>query len=492
MNILMFVPIGLTMPNAICGLNKHCVRSTITICCLFSLCIELCQYVFGLGRCEIDDIIMNTIGAVLGITSFLLYRWIKSRIGILMEIDMNKLSGNLFYGLYTCRLISSVINDTEPPALPENMSLDSLYAYQLTQDVISIAYAALERLDPSLNLQEYSMDNKRCILREARFDIAGQELYGSLEKAAIPFLPLKGAILKDLYPKPYHRYFTDFDIYVGDEFDRAEKVLLELGYEKLVDTDHNDVSYVKKPSLHIELHKDLFPDDYTFKGYFDSPYEHTKIKEGYKYYHLYYDDDFFIHVLCHLYKHFTFGGCGLKQFLDIYVMTKELPLNMEYIHTELRSIGLDGFLNTVLRLNAFFFDGDKPDNDLIEIAEYVFNAGTFGNEDNRMALDYVKENGEKPVTLWGQIKFFVERWQLKFPNMKRQYTILDKAPVLLPFCYIHKAFRAVFFRRTVVKQQIDDMNKLNSGFSEHIDYINHILEISGAKAEIIKESKKNG
>ena len=134
---------------------------------------------------------------------------------------MKSLSPFFWYGLYTCRLISSVINGTEPPALPENMSLDSLYAYQLSQDVISIAYAALERLGPSLNLEEYLMDNKKCILREARFDIAGQELYSRLDKAGIPFLPLKGAILKSLYPMPYHRYFTDIDIYVGDKFDKA-------------------------------------------------------------------------------------------------------------------------------------------------------------------------------------------------------------------------------------------------------------------------------
>ena len=103
-----------------------------------------------------------------------------------------------------------------------------------------------------------------------------------------------------------------------------------------------------------------------------------------------------------------------------------------------------------------------------------------------MALDYTKENGEKPETLWGQVKFFVERWQLKFPNMKLQYPILNKAPIVLPFCYIHKAFRAVFFRRAVVKQQIDDINKLNDGFSEHINYIHHIMDISGARAGITK------
>lgn len=395
---------------------------------------------------------------------------------------MQTLSSNFIYGLYTCRLISSVINNTEPPALPENMSIDSLYVYQLTQDVISISYAALARLDVALDLSEYIMDNKRCILREARFDIAGQELFKSLDNTGIPFLTLKGAILKNLYPMPYHRYFTDIDIYVGDEFDKAEKVLLELGYEKLVDTDHNDVSYVKKPSLHIELHKELFPDDYTFEGYFDEPYKRTRIKEGYKYYHVFNDDDFFIHVLCHLYKHFTFGGCGLKMYLDIYVMLKKMSLDMDYIRSELRSLRLEGFLNTTLKLTAFLFDGEKPDDELIEIAEYVFNNSTFGNADNRLVLDYDKGHGEKRTT-WGNIKYFADRWQLKYSQMKQRYKFLKYLPFLLPFCYIHRFFAALIFRRNVIKTSFDDVGKMNSEFS---NYINHIMEISGAKSGITK------
>lgn len=205
---------------------------------------------------------------------------------------MQTYSKNVFLGLYTCRLISSVINDTEPPSLPENISLEELYAYQSAQDVTNISYVALERMNSSLNLKDYSLDNKKCIFREAHFDIAVQELYASLEKSAISFLPLKGAILKHLYPKPYLRYFTDVDIYVGEDFDKAEMLLLSLGYERLVNTDHNDVSYVKRPSVHIELHRELFPDDYSFEGYFDDPYKHTKLKDGFKYYHLFYDDDF--------------------------------------------------------------------------------------------------------------------------------------------------------------------------------------------------------
>ena len=56
---------------------------------------------------------------------------------------------------------------------------------------------------------------------------------------------------------------------------------------------------------------------------------------------------------------------------------------MDYIRSELRSLRLEGFLNTTLKLTAFLFDGEKPDDELIEIAEYVFNNSTFGNQQFR-------------------------------------------------------------------------------------------------------------
>lgn len=313
------------------------------------------------------------------------------------------------YGIYTCRLLSSVLNDTEPVAMLEGMTLKGLYAYQKEQDVTNMSYVALQKLGFSAEqLKEFQDDYKLNVLREARFELGAQQVFEAFEKAEIPFLPLKGAILKNYYPNPALRTFTDIDIYVGKELEKSHNVMLGLGYEKNSDCDLNDVPYVKKPSLHIELHKNLFPDDYDFDGYFDEPFKHTDLKDGYKYYYLYRTDDFFIYVLCHLYKHFTFGGCGLRQYLDIYVMTQKMQLDMDYIRSELKSLGMEGFLNTTLKLNRFFFDGEKPDDELIEIAEFVFNNSTFGNADNRLVLDYEKGHGEKR-TFWGNIKYFMER-----------------------------------------------------------------------------------
>ena len=393
---------------------------------------------------------------------------------------MKKLSDNFIYGIYSCRLLSSVLNGAEPVAMPEGMTLEGLYAYQNEQDVTNMAYVALQKLGFSVEqLKEFQEDYKLNMLREARFELGGQQVFDAFEKAEINFLPLKGAILKNYYPNPALRTFTDIDIYVGKDFEKAEKVLFELGYEKTGFDEHNDVGYSKKPSLHIELHKELFPDDYDFEGYFDEPFKHTDLKDGYKYYHLYKTDDFFIHVLCHLYKHFTFGGCGLRQYLDIYVMTKKMELDMDYIRSELKSFGMEGFLDTTLKLDRFFFDGEKPDDELIEIAEFVFNNSTFGNAENRLVLDYDKQNGEKR-TLWGNITYFMDRWGLNYSQMKERYKVLKYLPFLLPFCWIYRLITALLFRRNTIKSSFDDVGKMNSDFS---DYVNHIMEISNAKVK---------
>lgn len=70
-NILLFLPIGLTLPFCI---KQYPIRSAILISVCGSFVIELIQFIFGLGLCEIDDVIFNTLGAAFGTLAFLLLR----------------------------------------------------------------------------------------------------------------------------------------------------------------------------------------------------------------------------------------------------------------------------------------------------------------------------------------------------------------------------------------------------------------------------------
>lgn len=76
MNICLFLPMGLSLPFALFGKYKHNVLITIAFALILSLGIEVVQYIFRLGLCETDDVIMNVLGASIGTLSFLIYNGI--------------------------------------------------------------------------------------------------------------------------------------------------------------------------------------------------------------------------------------------------------------------------------------------------------------------------------------------------------------------------------------------------------------------------------
>ena len=70
MNIILFVPFGLTAPYMIDEkIKKEYLKWGICIlsASVLSVLIESLQYCFGLGRAEIDDVICNTLGGGLGV-----------------------------------------------------------------------------------------------------------------------------------------------------------------------------------------------------------------------------------------------------------------------------------------------------------------------------------------------------------------------------------------------------------------------------------------
>ena len=65
MNVFLFVPLGLTLPFAL-GKGRLSEFFAVAAALCFCAAIELLQYRYALGRCEIDDVIMNTLGALIG------------------------------------------------------------------------------------------------------------------------------------------------------------------------------------------------------------------------------------------------------------------------------------------------------------------------------------------------------------------------------------------------------------------------------------------
>ena len=73
-NVLLFVPWGMLSTQPFPLLNNGIKVTTVTM--LASATAELLQYVFHLGVFDVDDILLNTLGGILGYT--LLNYWKKS------------------------------------------------------------------------------------------------------------------------------------------------------------------------------------------------------------------------------------------------------------------------------------------------------------------------------------------------------------------------------------------------------------------------------
>lgn len=69
-NVLCFLPFGFLVPFMISW--KHRFINTVFIAAITSAIIELLQYIFAVGTGDIDDIILNTCGAVVGYIIYLI------------------------------------------------------------------------------------------------------------------------------------------------------------------------------------------------------------------------------------------------------------------------------------------------------------------------------------------------------------------------------------------------------------------------------------
>ncbi|MFT8311123.1 MAG: VanZ family protein [Sporolactobacillus sp.] len=78
-NVLLFFPLGFLLPILIQPKRHFVIRQLLVGCCI-SLLIELCQYFFAERIFDIDDVLLNTIGAMMGWGCYVIIRFCKHKL----------------------------------------------------------------------------------------------------------------------------------------------------------------------------------------------------------------------------------------------------------------------------------------------------------------------------------------------------------------------------------------------------------------------------
>ena len=296
----------------------------------------------------------------------------------------------------------------------------------------------------------------KAIRKVAAFDLERMALFNAMEKAGIWYMPLKGAVLKGLYPKIGMRQMSDNDIlYDASRAAEVRTIMESLGFstEPGFGLGAHD-SYYKQPVCNFEMHRTLFaanPGE-EIRAYYENVKDRLQKDSGSEYAYHFSDDDFYVYMMAHEYKHYSGGGTGLRSLLDTYVFLKkhEEGLDWEYVSQELEKLGIKDFecKNRSLALHLL---GEEPlsieDNDMLE---YIISSGTYGTVNNRVANGIEKKGGG----LSGKIRYFLTRVFLPLDIVRAAYPTFIKYPVLLPFLPVYRAFIGLTVRRRKMSAEI--------------------------------------
>lgn len=262
-----------------------------------------------------------------------------------------------------------------------------------------------------------------------------ENLCNALEKAQIPFIPLKGSVLRDYYPEEWMRTSCDIDVLVHRE--DLEKAISCLS-DKLKYVEHgyatHDVSLFTPTGVHIELHFDLVEEGKAKNAIniLNSVWKNVSLRENAEYWYEMSDEFFYFYHIAHMAKHFENGGCGIRPFVDLWILDHMENIDKSNRDALLIQGDLLKFTNAVRTLSEVWFYGRKPDQLTTQMQEFLLQGGVYGSADNRVALQQ-KNKG-------GRVGYLLSRIFIPYAKLKRYYPILEKNPWLMPLMQIRRWF----------------------------------------------------
>jgi len=270
-----------------------------------------------------------------------------------------------------------------------------------------------------------------CRYEQLRYEY--EKLCAALETTQIPFLPLKGAVIRNYYPEAYMRTSCDIDILLHREnLDAAISYLRDnLNYTFKERTTH-DVSLFSPAGIHVELHFDLVEEGRANNAVdiLCNVWENVSLHENSKYWYEMSDSFFYFYHIAHMAKHFESGGCGIRPFIDLWIMDRLDNADFPARDGLLAQGDLLKFATTCRDLSNVWFDSATSNETLQKLQRFLLRGGVYGSTVNRVALQQ-KSKG-------GRVRYILSRIFIPHAQLKRYYPILCKHPWLSPLMQVRR------------------------------------------------------
>ena len=367
--------------------------------------------------------------------------------------------------LHMLYVISCALHEVSPnEEIAGKIDLPSMYSLAKSQSLVAITCMGLEKTDAfkhadAFLFRRWTEEKAKAIRKNILLDEERKVIFEKLDASGIWHAPLKGIIIKDMYPRLGMRQMSDNDIlFEKDKSKEVDAIMQKLGFDPILVSDYNNENTYHKDNYYsFEMHKKLFEDVYgDSNNYFIDIFDRV-IKDGNSEYAYHMSDlDFYLYFLAHMAKHHISSGAGLRFYSDLYYINKELlpRINKNDLNRELKKLNLLDFYDETMTFLNQLLNRDYSDADRIN---YILRGNVYGSIDNTVVNSIKKK---------GKLKYLFSLVFLPLNNMRIMFPILEKLPILLPLFWIIRIFRNLFSRehrkRTVAYVEAMKRNKETS------------------------------
>lgn len=348
--------------------------------------------------------------------------------------------------------------------------LEEVYTLAQKHDLAHLAGQALAKLG-LLGKDEISDKfRKHTMMAVRRFMLlqnALLQLCSAFEKAQVPFIPLKGSVIREAYPESWMRTSGDIDFFVQEKDLQTLHTLLTEKLQYKYDSQWGtEITYISPTGAHFELHYGILEESENpaTEDVLGRVWDMVQPVSGCQYHMQMPDALFYFHHMAHMGKHFMEGGCGIRPVMDIWVQQNRMSFDGQKRDDLLQEGGLLAFAKGMESLSNTWFSQAPADSNTQRLERYVLDGGVYGTVENKVKVQQGKKGGK--------IQYILSRIFVPYSIMKNVYPVLQTHKWLLPFMEVWRWLRAIFTGNISAKEMQTSMqDDSGSGMEAMLEHL---------------------
>ncbi len=378
-------------------------------------------------------------------------------------------------GRYLYELVKAALKNEPAPAIEQDVSWRMVYQLSLHNSITALAYYGVllaPTAPPEELLERWRKDLFFTVSRQIQMDIARENLAARMDQENVEYLFIKGIEIQNYYPREGMRQMSDNDILyrydheddrnLGSASQKKMKEIMEgLGAKAMSDDGVVDVFLIEPYAL-FEMHREFLGPDQPLYDFYHKIWDRTFARDEERpCRRSISDEEHYVLMLVHSYKHYTGCGCGPREVIDCYqfLQTKGSSMDFEKVAELLEICDLKDYEQMMRHLGRVLFEGEEGTEEDWEKLDWFMGCGTYGSRQNAIRNTLAKKEQSGVSSLRAKTEYV---WERLFPSpayLQTHFPFFYRHRSLIGFLLIYRTFRGLIVRRKQIMNEFNDLKK---------------------------------